>query len=110
AITGYAYQYRLAGGTQWDPSWTPLDGHTVPRRGHTVEKLIPGNTYTFEVCAVNDEGAGRSGRTQATAERFNFAPIVDGDPAPPRSLAENNQGVVATCTARDAQGDISGGP
>ena len=115
AIIGYVYRYRLEGPTPWE-SWEPLDGHTAPRRRHTVEQLIPGKTHTFEVGAVNDEGAGRSGRTQATAERFNFAPIVDGDPAPPRSLAENNQGVVATCTARDAQGDrllkthLSGGP
>ena len=107
AITGYEVQYRLEGTTTWNPSWTPIDGSTQATTSHRVDGLASGQIHTFEVRAVNAEGAGSPARTTATAESFNSAPVISCDPPFPVPILENTGGTVSTCRADDAEGDLA---
>ena len=107
AITGYEVQYRLFGTTDWNPSWRPIDGSTQATTSHTVDRLASGEMHTFEVRAINGEGAGPPARTTAIAERFNSAPVISCDPPFPLPIVENTEGVVSSCWADDAEGDMA---
>ena len=38
-ITGYEYQYRLAGRTAWEQAWTPIEGSTATTRRHLAVSI-----------------------------------------------------------------------
>ena len=62
-----AWQYRVStdGGVTWGPDWTDADAGAAAA-GQTVTRLLDGVSYTFEVRAVNAEGASPAARVQAT--------------------------------------------
>ena len=67
-ITGYTYRYSPDGGTTWLPSadGTTVDETTPPYVRDTINELINGTEYTFEVWANNDQGAGAVAEEKAT--------------------------------------------
>ena len=73
AIIRYEYRYQAVGET-----WSEWEKVGAGTRGVTVENLINGREYIFEVRAVNALGKGGAETVQATPER-RIAP-----PPPPR--------------------------
>ena len=108
-ITDYKYRYRLDSGMTWEP---PQDededkegtslGETPPPPDmpHTVGGLTNGETYVFEVWAVNAQGDGPALTAEVT---LNSAPRISGFESV--SFDENGTGTIATYTATDAAGD-----
>ena len=68
------YEYRVDGGDGWTEVGTELDT--------TVGSLTNGQSYDFEVRAVNAVGPGSVARTQATLRVVD----IDNVPGPPRNL------------------------
>ncbi len=68
-ITGYAYRYSADDGTTWQPSETggELD-ETTFYIDHTIDNLINGTEYTFEVWARNKVGNGAAMSVKATPQ------------------------------------------
>ena len=98
-ITGYEYQHRLARETQWNPSWTPIDGSTKETTSHPVEDLAYDEMHTFEVRAVNAEGEGAAARTQATTGCPT--PVIVGPDT--LSVKENHVAQLARYTVEDTR-------
>ena len=107
AITGYRYRQSDDGGGHWSPDWTDIEDSAPGgdhAAGYPVEELDSGTEYTFEVQAVNAEGAGpASNRASATPR---------GPPGAPGSLvARAGDGQVAlgwTAPASDGGSEITG--
>ena len=74
AIIRYEVRYQAVGET-----WSEWDNVGTGTRGVTVENLINGNEYIFEVRAVNALGKGGAETVQATPERR----IAPPPPPPP---------------------------
>ena len=74
AIIRYEYRYQAVGET-----WSEWENVGAGSRGVTVENLINGREYVFEVRAVNGLGKGGAETVQATPERRIAPP-----PPPPR--------------------------
>ena len=74
AIIRYEVRYQAVGET-----WSEWDNVGAGTRGVTVENLINGNEYIFEVRAVNALGKGGAETVQATPERR----IAPPPPPPP---------------------------
>ena len=100
-ITGYEYQHRLARETQWNPSWTPIDDSTKETTSYLVKDLAYDEIHTFEVRAVNAEGAGAAARTQATTGCPT--PVIVGPDA--LSVKENHVAQLARYTVEDTRCD-----
>ena len=101
SITGYAYRYSDDGGTTWERDWpTQADGTTTSA---VVDGLTNETTYTFQVRAHNNVGAGPAAEETATPEASNQAPTLTGPASP--SGNENSTNSLGTYTARDSDGD-----
>ena len=101
SITGYAYRYSTDGGTTWERDWpTQAD---VTTTSAVVDGLINETTYTFQVRAHNNVGAGPAAQETATPEASNQAPTLTGPTNP--SGNENSTSSLGTYTARDSDGD-----
>ena len=60
AVTGHEYRYRSSADTDYPESWTEIDDSGAGEDnedGFTVDGLTNGVTYSFQVRAVNSEGA-----------------------------------------------------
>ena len=79
AITGYRYRQSDDDGDNWSPDWTDVEGSGATTTAFTVAGLANGTAYTFEVRAVNAEGAG------AASNRASVTPF--GPPGAPTGLA-----------------------
>ena len=85
-ITDYKYRYSSDGGTTWiplqdedeDKEGTPLGQKTPPSPDmpHPVGSLTNGETYVFEVWAVNAAGDGPASTDEATPARVPDAPVL----------------------------------
>ena len=58
-IDGYDYRRSADGGTTWDPDWSEVPGG-ASAASHTVESLVNGTEYTFEVRARSAAGDGEA--------------------------------------------------
>ena len=58
-IDGYDYRRSADGGTTWDPDWSEVPGGASVT-SHTVESLVNGTEYTFEVRARSAAGDGEA--------------------------------------------------
>ena len=77
AISGYQYQRHAEGADAWDPPWTDVPADAAAERSYTVDGLVDGTRYGFELRAVNASGPG-FGSARAM--------VVAGTPGPPRDL------------------------
>ena len=77
AVTGYQYQRHAEGADAWDPPWTDVPADAAAERSYTVDGLVDGTRYGFELRAVNASGPG-FGSARAM--------VVAGTPGPPRDL------------------------
>ena len=81
AVTKWQQRRSTDGGATWDPGWTDIAGSGATTIAHRVTGLANGTEYSFQLRAVNGEGAGAaSGLVTATPRS---AP-VDPPPARPR--------------------------
>ena len=76
ALGEYEYRVSADGGTNWSPDWSAISGSGAGTVAHEVTGLTSDTAYTFEVRAVNGEGAGPAARVDATphAPRVPDAP------------------------------------
>ena len=101
-ITGYAYRYSADGGTTWAQDW-PTQAN-VTTTSAVVDGLTNGTTYTFQVRAHNNVGAGPAAQeTAEPVEPPNQAPTLAGPEEP--SGNEHSTASLGTYTARDPDGD-----
>ena len=101
SITGYAYRYSDDDGTTWERDWpTQADGTTTSA---VVDGLTNKTTYTFQVRAHNNVGAGPAAQETATPEKSNQVPTLTGPTNP--SGNENSTSSLGTYTANDPDGD-----
>ena len=69
------HQYRQQAGSDAYGPWTDIPGGAHASR-FTVTGLVNGTTYTFEVRAVNAEGAGAAAEASATPAATATAPLA----------------------------------
>ena len=101
AITGYTYRYRTGDSEPWMPSADGVTLHeTTSYVRDTIDDLINGTTYTFEVRAHTTRGVGPASMVEVT---LNSAPMISGFGTP--SFDENGTGTVTSYTATDVEGD-----
>ena len=76
ALGEYEYRVSADGGTNWSPDWSAIAGSGADTVAHEVTGLTSDTPYTFEVRAVNGQGAGPAARVDATphAPRVPDAP------------------------------------
>ena len=80
AITKYQYRHSTDAGVTWNPDWTDVpdgdDTDTDPANetSHTVTGLTGGVVHTFELRAVNAQGASAPAETTATPVSAPGAP------------------------------------
>ena len=100
AITAYAVQYRVSGGT-----WTDA-GHSGTGLSVAVTGLTANTSYEVQVKATNDEGtsAWSAAATATTTAAANAAPTFSSGAS--FSVAENTT-TVGTVTATDADASDS---
>ena len=77
AIIGYRYQRHAEGAASWDPPWTDVSADAAAARSYTVDGLVDGTRYGFEVRALNASGPG-FGSARAL--------VTPGTPGAPREL------------------------
>ena len=83
--------------TTW-AAWQAMDSSDGDTDYHSIEDLVNGTTYTFQVRAVNPTGDGPSSGASA-------AVIPAGPPAPPEvTVGEGHEKVVLSWTPGDANG------
>ena len=103
-ITDYKYRYRSDGGMTWEPPQDEDEDKEGTSLGlttsHPVGSLTNGETYVFEVWAVNAQGDGPALTAEVT---LNSAPMISGFESV--SFDENGTGTVAAYTATDEEGD-----
>ncbi len=98
-ITGWKYRSGTMAGTDttW-AAWQAMDSSDGDTDYHSIEDLVNGTTYTFQVRAVNPTGDGPSSGASA-------AVIPAGPPAPPEvTVGEGHEKVVLSWTPGDANG------
>ena len=98
-ITGWKYRSGTMAGTDttW-AAWQAMDSSDGDTDYHSIEDLVNGTTYTFQVRAVNPTGDGPSSGASA-------AVIPAGPPAPPEvTVGEGHEEVVLSWTPGDANG------
>ena len=78
ALGEYEYRVSADGGTTWSPDWSAIAGSGADTVAHEVTGLTSDTPYTFEVRAVNGEGAGPAARVDATPHAPR-APDAPGD-------------------------------
>ena len=101
AITGYTYRYRTGASEPWMPSADGVTLHeTTSYVRDTIDDLINGTTYTFEVRAHTTRGVGPASMVEVM---LNSAPMISGFGTP--SFDENGTGTVTSYTATDVEGD-----
>ena len=92
SITGYAYRYSDDGGTTWERDWpTQADGTTTST---VVDGLTNETTYTFQVRAHNNIGAGPAAEETATPK----APVCSITGPTAATVAENTPTTTAVGT------------
>ena len=98
-ITGWKYRSGTMAGTDttW-AAWQAMDSSDGDTDYHSIEDLVNGTTYTFQVRAVNPTGDGPSSGASA-------AVIPAGPPAPPElTVGEGHEEVFLSWTPGDANG------
>ena len=98
-ITGWKYRSGTMAGTDttW-AAWQAMDSSDEDTESHSIEDLVNGTTYTFQVRAVNPTGDGPSSGASAGV-------IPAGPPAPPEvTVREGHEEVVLSWTPGDANG------
>ena len=85
-IVRYEYRVSSDGGVSWSPDWTAVPpasdgGDAADATGYTVSGLDNDTPYTFEVRAVNTDGAGTAAQRAATPTAVNTAPVFDAGSA-----------------------------
>ena len=79
-ITGYEFRQSTDGGTSWNPDWGEIAASTASTTTHTVTALENGQSYTFEIRAVNGLSKG------AASDQVSGTPLGP-PPAKPTGLA-----------------------
>ena len=75
AVTKWQQRRSTDGGATWDPGWTDIAGSGATTVEHRVTGLANGTEYSFQLRAVNGEGAGAaSGLVMATPVPAPSAP------------------------------------
>ena len=69
ALGEYEYRVSADGGTNWSPDWSAIAGSGAGTVAHEVTGLTSDTAYTFEVRAVNGEGAGPAARAASSCPR-----------------------------------------
>ncbi len=98
-ITGWKYRSGTMAETDttW-AAWQAMDSSDGDTDYHSIEDLVNGTTYTFQVRAVNPTGDGPSSGASA-------AVIPAGPPAPPEvTVGEGHEEVFLSWTPGDANG------
>ena len=98
-ITGWKYRSGTMAGTDttW-AAWQAMDSSDGDTDYHSIEDLVNGTTYTFQVRAVNPTGDGPSSGASA-------AVIPAGPPAPPEvTVGEGHEKVFLSWTPGDDNG------
>ena len=108
-IVRYEYRVSSDGGVSWSPDWTAVPpasdgGDAGDATGYTVSGLDNDTPYTFEVRAVNTDGAGTAAQRAATPEAVNTAPVFDSGSAA-FEVEENATLVGRVAATDDAPGD-----
>ena len=80
-VIRYEYRLSLDGGATWTPDWTAIPdsgGGGANATSYTLTGLANGTEYTFEIRAVNIDGAGRGrGGTATPRPRSSDATLRD---------------------------------
>ena len=111
-IVRYEYRVSSDGGVSWSPDWTAVPpasdggdaGDAGDATGYTVSGLDNDTPYTFEVRAVNTDGAGTAAQRAATPTAVNTAPVFDSGSAA-FEVEENATQVGRVAATDDDPGD-----
>ena len=108
-IVRYEYRVSSDGGVSWSPDWTAVPpasdgGDAADATGYTVSGLDNDTPYTFEVRAVNTDGAGTAAQRAATPTAVNTAPVFDSGSAA-FEVEENATQVGRVAATDDDPGD-----
>ena len=81
SITKYQYRHSSSvnsnGNPVWEPDWTHVDDSaSLTEHTYSVTGLTNGTTYTIQLRAVSDVGAGEAGEVTATPQSGETAPGV----------------------------------
>ena len=66
SITAYQFRQSADDGSTWNPDWTEITGSGAATFEYTVERLVHGIEYTFEIRAMRGNVAGPESSVTAT--------------------------------------------